>query len=178
MMWNFTRVRRLKQRCTHTIFRPFVIYTLSASIMMSLWGCDDEESQDERVPQINLGGAMGGEGGGMAGDNTGGVTCARTFRFIAYNENPADVKIAGSFESPPWSGSVSLTDEDNDGTWLGSAEVTTGSHQYKVIVDGVWRRDLDAVMVVDDGMGGQNSVFEHECPFEPTCVSDAECSDS
>ena len=29
---------------------------------------------------------------------------ARTFRFIATNESPAEVRVAGSFESPPWSG--------------------------------------------------------------------------
>ena len=61
-----------------------------------------------------------------------------------------------------------LSDEDGDGTWLGSAEVG-GSYSYKIIVDGEWRRDLDNPAAQDDGQGGLNSLFDHACPFEPAC---------
>ena len=81
MMWNFTRVRGSVQRCINNIFRPLVISALCGVLFTGLWGCDDdEESQGERVPQINLGGTMGGTEGGPSRDHTAAalaVPCSR-----------------------------------------------------------------------------------------------------
>lgn len=152
-----------------------IMYALQLSLFFT--GCDDSENQRDRVPQINLGGMTGG-GEVTAGEESGGAgvrSCERTFMYLSRSGSPTEVKVAGSFESEPWSGSVSLYDEDGDGIWLGRSEVGVGAHQYKFIVDGVWSPDLDAAGRVDDGVGGENSEFVHECPFQPECLSHDEC---
>jgi glycosidase len=137
--------------------------------------CDDEQSKTERVPQIPLGGITA-EGGIEVEENPPQV-CERIFMYVDRGSEPQDVKVAGTFEVPPWSGSITLTDENGDGTWLVSTPVSEGRHQYKFIIDGDWRNDLDQSEVVDDGAGGFNNVFVHACPFEPACISDEQCTD-
>lgn len=150
--------------------------------MLTFAGCDQEgeDPQEMRVPQINLAGEQsGGESaGGSAGELSEPAQCSRPLRWVARGETPSEVRVAGTFESPPWSGSITLSDDDGDGTWLGEAEVSVGSHAYKVIVDGVWRRDLDQLESSDDGQGGLNSVLTHACPFEPSCLADADCAET
>lgn len=137
--------------------------------------CDDEQSKTERIPQINLGGMTA-----EAGEEAGAVplqVCERTFMYAQRGAVPQSVQIAGTFEEPPWSGSLTLTDDDGDGTWQVTTPVIEGVHQYKFVIDSEWRNDLDNPEVTDDGAGGLNSTFTHTCPFEPECLSDEQCTD-
>ncbi len=138
--------------------------------------CDDEASKSERVPQINLGGSNAG-GEDEAGQQVS-VVCERTFMYTVRGTQPTEVKLAGTFEEPAWSGTIQLSDEDGDGLWLATTLVSEGDHQYKFIVDGQWLNDLDQANFVDDGAGGINALISHSCPFEAECLQDQDCENS
>ncbi|MEK8022620.1 MAG: alpha amylase N-terminal ig-like domain-containing protein [Candidatus Hydrogenedentota bacterium] len=70
------------------------------------------------------------------------------------------VSVAGSFNG--WSASaLPLQDADGDGIWTVTANLPTGKHQYKFVVNGSdWKEDPANPMKAEDGMGGSNSVIE------------------
>ncbi len=153
----------------------YCIYWLLISLCLIEISCDDESNESSKIPQIELTDmSMTDDQGGADGDEV----CQRTFIYTARGESPQDVKLAGTFESPMWRGEVTLSDEDGDGRWTTSIPVSTGEHQYKWVVDGIWRPDLDNEQFVDDGSGGLNSAFTHTCPFEPECLDNTMCSGS
>jgi hypothetical protein len=50
---------------------------------------------------------------------------------------------------------------DGSDTWSVIVSLTTGTYQYKFILDGVtWIHDPENPDMVDDGYGGFNSVLE------------------
>ena len=147
------------------------------------FGCEEEveTSQSQRVPELDLRGAMGGDpesssrGGAESPPSNSSIRCARPFTYRAIDRVPSSVRVAGSFESAPWSGSLNLSDENGDGTWVGMLEISEGSHQYKLIIDEEWGLDPNAIETSDDGFGGLNGVFSHRCPYEAQCVEDSDC---
>ena len=149
------------------------VYWFAAISCVFGFACDDDSPADNRVPQIEIGGDS------AAGDEppVNAEVCERTFVFTERDSRPQSVKLAGTFESPPWSGSIELLDEDGDGQWIVSTPVSVGEHQYKWIIDGEWRADLDHPSTVDDGSGGVNSAIAHQCPFNPECTLHADCDE-
>ena len=105
-------------------------------------------------------------------------SCVRTFVFHAQGDTLAtQVLVAGSFESVPWEGSLVLRDEDGDGFWQGDVALLPGSYEYRLIVDGTWSPDSANPEFVINEFGDRNSAFEHVCPWEPACLTDAECGE-
>ena len=149
------------------------LYWINLCLCAFICACDDEANTEPRVPQIEIAGMS------SAGDESNlNYVCERSFVFNARGLAPQSVKLAGSFESPPWSASIELSDEDGDGQWVISTPVAVGEHQYKWIIDGEWRVDPDNLMTRNDGNGGENSVLNHSCPFEAECILHADCSNS
>ena len=143
-------------------------------VFLTCFGCDsDPKLNPSTVPVVDLrGGTMGGGQGGMS---VVGTACIRTFMYRP-GQSVSEVKIGGSFENPPWSGSLSLNDDDQDGIWTLDVDLIEGEHQYKMIVDGNWILDPDQLNRVESGDGGQNHQILHQCPFEPACTADTECA--
>lgn len=150
------------------------------------WGCLEDDPEEARPGAADSGtGGSGGVGGdGAGGDGVGGgggepagPRCARTMVYRARGAAPGEVKLAGDFESPPWQGAIFLSDDDGDGFWTVDVEMSAGPHAYKFVVDGQWIPDPDNPSRESDGFDGFNSLLEHACPFEPACVTDADCSE-
>lgn len=147
---------------------------LAAIVCLISFACDDEQSKStERIPQINL---AGSETDLDASTETNTQTrCEHTFMYASRGSTPNEVKVAGTFEMNPWSGQTLLTDDDQDGTWIAQIDLAEGLYEYKFIIDGQWRPDLDQADTIEDGVGGFNSRFQHRCPSLPECLSDTDC---
>lgn len=73
--------------------------------------------------------------------------------------SPGTVHLAGTFNG--WNASQYLmSDEDGDGIYEITVPLEQGRHQYKFVIDGVWREDPTSREYVDDGHGGRNSILE------------------
>lgn len=84
-----------------------------------------------------------------------------TFSYQAAAE-VGEVWVSGTFNgwAPPAEGALAMGDPEGDQLWEASLTLEPGSvHQYKFIVDGGWITDPTNAQVVDDGVGGQNSVL-------------------
>ena len=65
------------------------------------------------------------------------IACSRTFMFRG-NVSTSSVKVAGTFEDPPWRGTVALNDDDGDMIWTADILIAEGDYDYKFVVDGQW----------------------------------------
>ncbi|MEE2645041.1 MAG: alpha-amylase family glycosyl hydrolase [Myxococcota bacterium] len=160
------------------MYRSHALY--SAHLVLGLlglffWGCDEGEggapSLPPPPPEVPLVDA------GSFGDGPlDAEQCARPFlwRLRADEAPPSEVRLAGDFESPPWSASIVLQDQ-GDGTLRTEVLLSPGAHQYKFVVDGEWRNDPENGATAEDGMGGINSLIEHRCPFDGECLLDSDC---
>lgn len=158
-----------------------LIYVFITYVIFFLLGCDDE-SQGRTVPLIDLKGGI--EGGEMVdlvvgGDQIGGneSSCLYNFSLREINRSLTEVRVAGDFEDPPWSGSIPLVRQQGDDSpiWIAQIELNAGTYAYKLIVDGQWIEDPNQLTSIGDGLGGQNSVFTHTCPSEQVCLLDEDC---
>lgn len=105
--------------------------------------------------------------------------CAHTFVFHVQGESFAsEVLVAGNFESLPWGAGLSLRDEDGDGFWTGEQNLLPGTYEYRLVVNGTWTPDPANPEFTINEFGDRNSVFEHTCPFEPLCITDAQCDET
>jgi len=146
-----------------------------ALIAACLVGCLDPSStnDDERGPR-RQDAHLGGDAGTSDADLTPG--CVRTFVYRHRGEPaPGEVKLAGDFEG--WQGTVAMIG-GADGFYVADVELSPGRHAYKFIVDGDWIADPDNPDRADDGEGAENAIAEHTCPFEPTCLRDADCAEA
>ncbi|MDQ3368805.1 MAG: hypothetical protein M3680_25560 [Myxococcota bacterium] len=95
-----------------------------------------------------------------AGD-AAALTCEKVFRLDGH-AGATSVWVTGDFVAwggNPGAGAVELA-MDGSGVWLGTRTFEAGSYQYKLILDGSsWIMDPANPNVVDDGFGGQNSVY-------------------
>ncbi|MCB9525107.1 MAG: hypothetical protein H6702_17255 [Myxococcales bacterium] len=165
------------------------LWTVLLGAALALSGCLDGDDGGGATPQRDMfvgGGGQGGAGGagggaGGAGGEGGGAVedaCPRPFVYRHRGATAAtEVRLAGEFERPAWSGAIVLEDADGDGFWTTQVDVAPGRYQYKFIVDGTWIADPDNGDRVPDGEGGQNTVAEQVCPFTPECLSDGDCAE-
>lgn len=157
---------------------PFV----TSVIFTVMVGCDDK-NVGRSVPLIDLRAGSGGDpGGDDVGD--GGVTpeerCPHVFSLREVDRSLEEVRLAGDFEMPPWSGEIELSKHTTErGTqWVVALELPPGTYAYKLIVDGQWMEDPNATVTTPDGVGGQNSALNHSCPSEPECTLDEGCAEA
>ena len=167
------------------------VFILLVSISV-LIACDDTQdtTQNEMIPEVNLGAGMqagspagipagaqaGDMAGGSAGSDTNAVTCMRTFTWYDMGRSVSEIKVAGSFEAQAWSGSVVMQSPNSDGLWMAETLVSEGTHQYKIVVDGNWELDIDQLETASDDTGSLNSVFTHQCPHQPDCLTHSDCT--
>jgi 1,4-alpha-glucan branching enzyme len=78
-----------------------------------------------------------------------------------------------SFEAPPGTNAVYLagefngwrpdldlmSDDDGDGVWTITYDLSPGTYQYKFVADGSWFQDPNNPEAAPDGFGGNNSVI-------------------
>ncbi|MBU1430777.1 hypothetical protein KKF91_09505, partial [Myxococcota bacterium] len=102
------------------------------------------------------------------------MPCERVFVYRHEAGAAPTVALAGSFEG--WTGGVPMRDEDGDGYFTAVVPLEPGDYEYKFIVNGGWVPDPDNPNRVNDGNDGFNSVAHHSCPFNPSCISGADCT--
>ena len=162
--------------------RTMTILAVVTAAALLVAGClstsdDDTGSQPDALPGFGPDVTPGGA-------DAGGELGPGCLRIVVYRQlgatPPSEVRLAGSFEPIPWSGTVRLSDDDDDGFWFVETQVPAGEHQYKFIIDGDWVPDPDNPTTVEDGEGGLNSVMTHACPFTAPadgCLSDLDCDE-
>ena len=80
----------------------------------------------------------------------------RQVSFELFAPEAGQVCLAGNFNG--WdAGSFPMT-KDDDGNWRASVAPKPGSHEYRFIVDGVWRDDPKAQRTVANSYGSYNCV--------------------
>jgi hypothetical protein len=115
-------------------------------------------SADASGATVDAGSAMtaGSDAGAMSGSG-----CNETFQLFGYGGSTS-VWVSGDFvqwATNPGSGALAMT-LGSGGAWTVEHPFTTGTYQYKFIIDGsTWIADPDDANVVDDGEGGYNSVY-------------------
>jgi|GEM_PF-305106 len=159
---------------TKTLFITIVIMQVTLA-------CDDDEPGRE-VPIIDLrGGAQpGGEsdgGGAPEGGAGGGERCVHRFTLREVDRSLSEVRLASDFERPAWSGLIELEREEESALWVADVEIPPGQYAYKLIADGQWMEDPNALESTSDGVGGLNSALNHSCPSDDECSSDESCLD-
>lgn len=143
-----------------------------------LLACGDSTTQQDSpgttnpVQSTERGSSEGGERSETEG-------CERLIMYHAgFGDAPVEIRMAGTFESVAWEGSLSLSDLDDDGIWTASVNLLPGVYAYRFIVDGVWTSDSSQPNFELNEFGERNSIFSHACPFEPSCVRDNQCPES
>jgi hypothetical protein len=76
--------------------------------------------------------------------------------FLRNNRNAKRVILSGSFIN--WSPDALLMTKTDSG-WIARVKLGPGKYWYKFIVDGNWTVDRDNLLVENDGLGNDNSVF-------------------
>lgn len=91
----------------------------------------------------------------------------QTFVYDAGGESPRTVHVAGSFNG--WAPTISggglrMAYLEGAGVWVARAQLGSGRHEYKFVVDETrWLNDPANPLTVDDTLGGLNSVVELRC---------------
>jgi hypothetical protein len=115
-------------------------------------------STDAPAAMVDAGSAMTG---GSDAATMSGSGCTETFQLYGYGGSTS-VWVSGDFvqwAANPGSGALTMA-LGSDGGWSVAHAFTTGTYQYKFIIDGsTWIADPDDANVVDDGEGGYNSVY-------------------
>jgi hypothetical protein len=111
--------------------------------------------------------SMTGSGSGSmtvtpdAGMGSNDATCDHAFRIEGHGSD-SSVWLTGTmvnWAGDPGAGAIQFT-LGSDGAWTGNYAFPTGTHQYKLIVNGSnWILDPSNPDTVDDGMGHTNNVF-------------------
>ncbi|MBU0554132.1 hypothetical protein KKB55_14465 [Myxococcota bacterium] len=149
-------------------------------LFLMLTACDDGDdgdrspSVDATLRQDSSGGGGGGEAGsGGGGGGVVGQTCPRTFAYFAGAATPGEVKVAGPFTG--WGDGAVAMVSDGAGFYTATIDLTPGDHPYKFIVDGEWIPDPYNPRREGEDL---NTIAAHTCPFEPACVTDADCAEA
>ena len=156
------------------------------AIALLVGGCLDPSPEDPRQLDQDAEVVLSDQGSdtGLADDcparPTSGTTsrdrCVYSFVYRqSAGQTPSSVALAGSFECPEWQGAYPLSGPNDAGEWYLDLQLRPGRYEYKFIVDGEWTEDPESSDRVPDGLGGQNSVVTHSCPFSPACVLNSDC---
>jgi hypothetical protein len=96
-----------------------------------------------------------------AGAGSNAATCDHAFRIEGHGSD-SSVWLTGTmlnWAGDPGAGAIQFT-LGSDGAWTGNYAFPTGTHQYKLIVNGSnWILDPSNPDTADDGMGHTNNVF-------------------
>ncbi len=130
-------------------------------LIVALAGCyPPGYGKDEPAPDAGPDASAAPDGEPVAPDGAP-AQCEGSFRLEGH-DTAATVWLTGDFVAwagMPSAGAVELT-LGGDGAWTGARTFDAGSYLYKFIVDGSsWIADPGNPNSVDDGFGGQNSVY-------------------
>lgn len=67
------------------------------------------------------------------------------------------ISIAGDMNN--WKEGETTLEKNSDGVWQTKMVLNPGAYQYQVVMDGKWMLDSDNKNIVDNGMGGENSLL-------------------
>jgi RNA polymerase-binding transcription factor DksA len=88
-------------------------------------------------------------------------------RLILIAPDAQEVFVAGSFNN--WNPGATPLVNISHGRWVKDLSLPPGRYEYQFVVDGHWMQDRAAKELVDNPLGGINSVFEvARPPFQPT----------
>jgi 1,4-alpha-glucan branching enzyme len=85
------------------------------------------------------------------------LTASKTI--VAYKDNSANkVQIAGDFND--WQPEKGIfTDKESAGMWFKALNLDPGAYQYRLIIDGQWKRDPNNPKYVVNEYGEKNSIL-------------------
>jgi serine/threonine protein kinase len=91
---------------------------------------------------------------------TSPATTTKTWNveFSIHAPTASKVYLAGQFNN--WSSTATPMTRKANGDWVADLQLKSGTYQYKFVVDGKWRYDVDNPDRVDDGEGGFNSILK------------------
>ena len=119
-----------------------------------------------KEPDVDAGDGSASGSGSMtvtpdAGTGSNAATCDHMFRIEGHGSD-SSVWLTGtmvSWAGDPAAGAIQFA-LGGDGAWTGTYAFPTGTHQYKLIVNGSnWILDPSNPNTADDGMGHTNNVF-------------------
>lgn len=87
-----------------------------------------------------------------------GIMRAKSAEFKLYAPQAKKVFLAGSFNS--WNTKKLSAKKDTKGSWIVSASLKPGKHEYKFFVDGSWVNDPGCSACVPNAFGSHNCVIE------------------
>lgn len=67
------------------------------------------------------------------------------------------VQVAGSFNE--WDGGDAILTKDSGGTWRTKMALKPGRYEYRYLIDGNWENAQSEHELVDNGLGGLNSIL-------------------
>jgi RNA polymerase-binding transcription factor DksA len=83
-------------------------------------------------------------------------------RFVLINPEAHEVFLAGSFNN--WNPVATPLIDLRHGRWVKEMWLPPGRHEYQFVVDGRWMHDRTAKEIVENPLGGLNSVIEVSQP--------------
>jgi 1,4-alpha-glucan branching enzyme len=78
--------------------------------------------------------------------------------FIVHSKTANDVRITGDFTD--WSPEGIPLREGKNGEWKTTLGLTPGEYQYRLILDGEWSDDPEALARVPNIYGGENCILQ------------------
>jgi 1,4-alpha-glucan branching enzyme len=79
-------------------------------------------------------------------------------RFVLFNPHAQEVFVAGAFNN--WNPCASPLRNLGHGHWVTELPLPLGRHEYQFVVDGRWIHDRAAAELVENPLGGLNSIIE------------------
>jgi len=83
-------------------------------------------------------------------------------RFILISSDAKEVSVAGSFNN--WNPCTTPLTDIGHGHWVRNVPLPPGRYEYQFVVDGRWRHDRAAPELVENPLGGMNSVVNVHPP--------------
>ena len=84
------------------------------------------------------------------------VLSEKAVKFAYQNPDAREVFIAGSFND--WNPQATPLTQSGQGRWTTTLLLKPGTHEYRFVVDGVWREDPSASASTPNPFEGSNSV--------------------
>lgn len=86
---------------------------------------------------------------------------AVTLAYAPEGKRPAAVFVAGTFNNwVMFDPEFKMNWDGAEGEFVARFKLVPGRYEYKFIVDGEWRVDPRARVVIDDPLGGKSAVFQ------------------
>jgi 1,4-alpha-glucan branching enzyme len=95
---------------------------------------------------------------GLAGPVAGADKKMREVKFQAMAPDGSAVFLAGSFNN--WDPEALALSHNGDGVYERTVQLPAGRHEYKYVINGVWRIDAQCKQWMPNSLGSLNSVVE------------------